>query len=63
MSISNDPSCIWCGTFGSPANYVILYVDGETALAECEWCAGHEYFRRKASNGKRLELHAEAKLF
>jgi hypothetical protein len=53
MSISNDPRCIWCGTYGSPANYVIVFetIQGK-ALSECEWCGTTEYFRRKASNGK-----------
>lgn len=48
-----DPHCIWCGTGGSYANRVIVFVqdDGST-LSECEWCGQNEYFRRKASNGK-----------
>jgi hypothetical protein len=48
-----DPRCIWCGTQGSHANKVIVFVqDDGSVLSECEWCAGHEWFRRKASNGK-----------
>jgi hypothetical protein len=57
MSINNDPDaprCFWCGTYGSPANYVIVYEINwfGKPLSECEWCGGTEYFRRKASNGK-----------
>jgi len=53
MSINNEPRCIWCGTFGSPANFVIVFETEEgNALSECEWCGTTEYFRRKASNGK-----------
>jgi hypothetical protein len=56
MSINNDPDaprCFWCGTYGSPANFVIVFeaVEGN-ALSECEWCGSTEYFRRRASNGK-----------
>jgi hypothetical protein len=56
MSISKEPNaprCVWCGTYGSPANFVIVFeaVEGN-ALSECEWCGTQEWFRRKASNGK-----------
>lgn len=48
-----EPRCIWCGTHGSYANKVIVFLqDNGSVLSECEWCAGHEWFRRKASNGK-----------
>jgi hypothetical protein len=47
-----DPRCAWCGTGGSSANRVIIFVqDDGSYLCECEWCASTEYFRRKASNG------------
>jgi hypothetical protein len=53
MSISNDPRCFWCGTYGSPANFVIVFETEEgNPLCECEWCGKQEWFRRKASNGK-----------
>jgi hypothetical protein len=53
MFTSNDPRCIWCGTYGSPANFVIVFETEEgNPLCECEWCGKQEWFRRKASNGK-----------
>lgn len=45
--------CAWCGNLGTPANKIIIHVQTDgTVLGECEWCSGHEWFRRKASNGK-----------
>lgn len=50
---AKEPTCAWCGTSGGFANRLIIGLDtrGEL-LAECEWCASTEYFRRKAANGK-----------
>lgn len=54
MSINKDPSCIWCGTTGSPQNFVLIYLQEEGSdLHECEWCATSEWFRNKASKGKK----------
>ena len=46
--------CAWCGNTGTPMNKIIIHVQTDgTVLGECEFCSGHEWFREKASNGKR----------
>jgi hypothetical protein len=54
MSVeAKEPICAWCGSRGGFANRLIIGTDTEgELLAECEWCASTEYFRRKAANGK-----------
>lgn len=49
---AKEPICAWCGTRGGFGNRLIISPDmkGEL-LAECEWCASTEYFRRKGALG------------
>ena len=46
-------TCVWCGTPGGLVNRLLIELDSHgDPLAECEWCASTEEYRRLGAHGE-----------
>ncbi len=37
--MSSELTCVWCGTKGGFANYLLIHRTGLDAIIECRWCS------------------------
>lgn len=45
--------CVWCGTPGGFVNRLLIELDSQgDPLAECEWCASTEEYRKLGAHGE-----------